>query len=81
MRARPSTAETLTGTSNTASRSAALWLGASDDSGASVLTSIGGAPPASRSGSGTLPSLSLIGYLHLTSGIGAPPSLLRFAAH
>src|SRR5690348_16956222 len=66
--ARPSTAETWTGTSNTASRSAAPRLTSSLSEGASVPASCTTctSPPFSRSGSGTLVSSSLIA---IVSGI------------
>src|SRR5580658_4034258 len=52
IRARPSTAETCTGTSNTASRSEAIRLVAPSGSGASAGSA--GMPPPSRLGSGIL---------------------------
>src|SRR6476620_9092911 len=60
--ARPSTAETWTGTSNTASRSAAPRLTDSESEGTSVPASgtTWTSPPFSRSGSGTFVSSSLI---------------------
>src|SRR5712691_3398174 len=65
MRERPSTAETCTGTSNTASRSDAPMLivsmSVSGDSGAGRGAVI--SPAAPRSGSGTLDSLSLIAQI------------------
>src|SRR5690242_10571492 len=54
MRARPSTAETWTGTSNTASRSAAVRVVGPSGSGAIGTSAL--PAPASRLGSGTLPS-------------------------
>src|SRR5271170_4356839 len=59
MRARPSTAETWTGTSNTASRSAAMRVVGPSGSGASVAPI--GAAPLSRLGSGILPSSLIFG--------------------
>src|SRR6185437_6827860 len=59
MRARPSTAETCTGTSNIASRSAAPRVVAPSVSGASGISA--GASPPSRFGSGTLLSSVMLG--------------------
>src|SRR5262245_48578854 len=59
MRERPSTAETRTGTSNSASRSAAVLLWDSGSPGASA-RSPGGKAPFSRFGNGTLEGLSLM---------------------
>src|ERR1700722_11273185 len=65
IRARPSTAETLTGTSNTASRSAAIRV--VGPSGSAVTGISGCAPRSSRLGRGTLPSsLILASPDHLT---------------
>src|SRR5664279_3124252 len=62
MRARPSTAETLTGTSNSASRSAAPRVKVSDSDGANrpASSTVCISPLFSRSGSGTLLSSSAI---------------------
>src|ERR1700719_3582341 len=60
MRERPSTAETCTGTSNTASRSAAALLTVSMSAAVARSGRMATSPPPSRSGSGTLASLSLI---------------------
>src|SRR5262249_2807347 len=59
MRARPSIAETWTGTSNTASRSAAMRVVGPSGSGTTE-TSVA-APPSSRLGSGTLASSLMLG--------------------
>src|SRR5580698_7142549 len=59
MRARPSTAETWTGTSNTASRSAAMRV--VGPSGSGTIGTSACAPPSSRLGSGTLPSSLMLG--------------------
>src|SRR5580698_1946458 len=59
MRARPSTAETWTGTSNTASRSAAMRV--VGPSGSGTIGTSACPPPSSRLGSGTLPSSLMLG--------------------
>src|SRR6202451_2935337 len=59
MRARPSTAETWTGTSNTASRSAAMRV--VGPSGSGTIGMSAWAPPSSRLGSETLPSSLMLG--------------------
>src|SRR5579864_2266623 len=59
IRARPSTAETWTGTSNTASRSAAMRV--VGPSGSWTIGTSACAPPSSRLGSGTLPFSLMLG--------------------
>src|SRR5580704_16629734 len=59
MRARPSTAETWTGTSNTVSRSAAMRVVGPSGSGTVGISA--GAPPSSRLGNETLPSSLMLG--------------------
>src|SRR5579872_4201815 len=79
MRARPSTADTCTGTSNTASRSAAPRLTSPLSAGARepASSTVGMSLPASSSGSGTLVSLSLIAWLSRIQ-ISLAHDLVRF---
>src|SRR5882757_5508661 len=76
---RPSTAETCTGTSNTASRSAATREACS--SSLYATSSIAGVSAALRSGSGTCPSVSLMvqsswSWFRLTAGRDVAPDKL-----
>src|ERR1700722_5319897 len=72
MRARPSTAETWTGTSNTASRSAAMRV--VGPSGSGTIGTSACPPPSSRLGNGTLPSSLMLGSPQhfMRVGEGAP---------
>src|SRR5215470_7693843 len=84
IRARPSTAETWTGTSNTASRSAALRVSGSPPSDASAVACsvvCAAARSPSRSGSGILPSLSDIARASKGLDVGTRVLCLLAAAH